>query len=196
MSMRETINTNDAQSAQHNMSPIAIAQGRIIAVCISPGGIPKKPVPEAQLEAAGFAGDGHDHEKHVRPHRAVLIQDDEKLDELRREGYALESGTLGENLTVRDLNVQSLKPGTRLRLENGPLLELSEPRRPCFVLDQIDPRLQTAVTGRCGYLASVIEPGRVFEGQIIDIVAPLNAAAEERAPIRRMLVATQSAPEK
>jgi len=182
--MRETINTHDGQSAQRNMSPTMTSQGRIIAVCISPGGIPKRPVPEAQLGTTGFVGDGHEHEKHNRPHRAVLIQDEEKLDELRREGYALTLGTLGENLTVRDLHVQSLAPGTRLRLENGPLLELSEPRRPCFVLDQIDPRLQTAVTGRCGYLASVIEPGRVFEGQIIDIVddSRLNCSGPRHAP--------------
>lgn len=170
MNTSNLIEDNAAHSGRSTASTKPVARGHIVAVCISPGGIPKKPVPEAQLGPAGLIGDGHDHEKHIRPHRAVLIQDDEKLEELRREGYALDFGTLGENLTVRDLNVQSLAPGTRLRLRNGPLLQLSEPRRPCFVLDQIDPRLQTAVAGRCGYLASVIEPGPVFEGQIIDIV--------------------------
>ena len=158
---------NDARAGSE---PRARAMGRVVAVCISPGGVPKTPVPEAQLTAAGFVGDGHDHEKHIRPHRAVLIQDEEKLEELRREGYALAPGTLGENLTVRDLHVQSLAPGTQLRLENGPLLQLSEPRRPCFVLDQIDPRLQDVVVGRCGYLASVIESGPVRAGQRITVV--------------------------
>ena len=145
--------------------------GRIIAVCLSHGGIPKTPRPEAQLAADGFVGDGHEHEKHIRPHRAVLIQDEEKLEELRLEGYALAPGAMGENLTVRGLNVQSLSPGTRLRLENGPLLQLSEPRRPCFVLDQIDPRLQADVVGRCGYLAQVLEEGRAHEGQRIDVIS-------------------------
>lgn len=145
-------------------------RGRIIAVCISPGGIPKTPVPEAQLVATGLVGDGHEHEKHVRPHRAVLIQDVEKLEELTGEGFALAPGILGENLTVRGLGVQRLAPGTRLRFEDGPLIELSEPRRPCYVLDQIDPRLQTAVAGRCGYLARVIEHGRVFVNQGIEVI--------------------------
>ena len=142
---------------------------RIIAVCISSGGIPKVVVRSAELTFSGLVGDGHSHEKHVRPHRAVLIQDVEELDQLYAEGFDLSPGMLGENLTVRDLHVQHMAPGTRLRLEEGPLIELSEPRRPCYVLDQIDPRLQTAVVGRCGYLARVIEPGRVFEGQSLAI---------------------------
>ncbi len=149
-------------------------QSRIIAVCISPGGIPKAPVPEAELNATGLVGDGHEHEKHVRPHRALLIQDVEKLEELVREGFAIGPGILGENLTVRNLNVQQLSPGTRLRLDDGPLIELSEPRRPCYVLDKIDPRLQTAVAGRCGYLARVIEPGRVFVGQGVEVVEDMD----------------------
>ncbi len=143
---------------------------RVIAVCVSPGGIPKVVVPNAELTFSGLAGDGHAHEKHVRPHRAVLIQDVEELDHLHSEGFELSPGMLGENLTVQDLHVQHMAPGTRLRFEAGPLIELSEPRRPCYVLDQIDPRLQTAVVGRCGYLARVIEPGHVFEGQSIAIV--------------------------
>lgn len=157
--------------ARAGSEPPARATGRIVAVCLSHGGIPKTPRPEAQLAADGFVGDGHEHKKHIQPHRAVLIQDEEKLEELRLEGYALAPGAMGENLTVRGLNVQSLSPGTRLRLENGPLLQLSEPRRPCFVLDQIDSRLQEDVVGRCGYLSKVLEEGRVHEGQRIDVVS-------------------------
>jgi len=157
---------------QIEFDSIDCSAARVIAVCSSRGGIPKTLVPEAEVVAAGLVGDGHDHEKHIRPHRAVSIQDEEKLDDLRREGFTLGPGVMGENLTVRDLHVQDMSPGTRLRLHNGPLLELSEPRKPCFVLDQIDPRLQTAVVGRCGYLARVIEPGRVFQGQSISVVNP------------------------
>lgn len=143
----------------------------IVAVCISPGGIPKQRVGGAELQAAGLVGDGHDHAKHARDHRALLIQDVEKLEELTREGFALEPGVLGENLTVRGVDVQQRAPGTRLRFGDGPIVELTEPRKPCYVLDQIDPRLQTAVAGRCGFLARVIRPGRVSEGQRVEIVA-------------------------
>ncbi len=150
--------------------PFLHVVGRIVAVCISPGGIPKTPVLKADLTSAGFVGDSHDHEKHIRPDRAVLIQDEERLEEFRREGFALEPGMLGENLTVRGLNVQGLPPGTKLRIENGPLLQLTESRKPCFVLDQIDPRLQSIVAGRCGYLARVLETGWASTEQRIGVV--------------------------
>ena len=76
---------------------------------------------------------------------------------------------MGENLTVRGLRVQQLGVGTRLRFAAGPTLELTEPRKPCFVLDAIHPEIQKAVTGRGGMMARVIEPGRVQPGQRITV---------------------------
>ena len=70
----------------------------VVAVCISRGGIPKTAVPEAEVTAEGLVGDGHEHEKHNRPHRAVLIQDLELLEELARQGFPVGPGILGENL--------------------------------------------------------------------------------------------------
>ncbi|TWT41684.1 6-N-hydroxylaminopurine resistance protein [Phycisphaerae bacterium RAS1] len=141
----------------------------VVAVCTSTGGVPKHPVDWAEVRADGLVGDGHDHEKHRRPHRAVCIQDVELLEELRAEGFAVAPGVIGENLTVRGLHVQKAAPGDRLQFDGGPLLELSEPRKPCYVLDKIDARLQAAVAGRCGYLARVIEPGRLYAGQQISL---------------------------
>lgn len=148
----------------------------VVAVCISGGGVPKLPVERAEVCHEGLLGDGHDHEKHRRPHRAVSIQDLELLDELRAEGFPVGPGVMGENLTVRGLNVQALSPGDRLCLEDGPTLELSEPRKPCFVLDKIDPKLQSAVVGRCGYLARVLVPGRLVPGQRIAVIRAARAA--------------------
>ncbi len=146
------------------------ADASVLAVCVSRGSIPKKPVAEAEVVASGLVGDGHEHEKHIKPHRAVLIQDVELLDGLRAEGYAVGPGVMGENLTVRGLGVQEMLPGTRLRLVGGPLLELTEARRPCFVLDKIDPQLQHDVVGRGGVFARVLEPGRVHVDQRIEVV--------------------------
>lgn len=138
-----------------------------MAVCVSQGGIPKAEEAEAVVETSGLAGDGHAHPKHIRPHRAVLLQDLELLETLRSEGYPVGPGILGENLTVRGFNVQGLVPGTLIRLEGGPLLELTEARRPCFILDPLHPEIQTAVKGRAGMFARVVEGGRVFKGQRI-----------------------------
>ena len=150
--------------------------GEVVAVCVSQGGIPKQAVPQCHVAEDGLVGDLHAHVKHNAMHRAVLLQDVEKLDEFRREGFPVAPGILGENLTVRGLNVQRLEPGTRLSFAGGPLLELTELRKPCFVLDAIHPQIQKAVEARCGFLARVLQPGLVFPGQRIFI---------EGAPISR-----------
>jgi len=141
----------------------------LLAVCISPGGIPKRPVGAARVEERGLVGDGRDHAKHAKPERAVSIQDDELLDELRREGYAVSWGTMGENLTVRRLSVQELPAGTRLRFSGGLEVELTGPRKPCFVLDSIDPRLKEDVVARCGSMARVVRAAVVRPGETIEV---------------------------
>ena len=141
----------------------------VVAVCISDGGIPKTPQVAAAVNLEGLAGDAHAHEKHRRLDRAVTIQDAELLEELRTEGFALVPGAMGENLTVQGLHVQRMKPGDRLIFEDGPVLELSQVRKPCYVLDAIDPQLKELVVGRCGFLARVVKPGQLRPGQRIRI---------------------------
>lgn len=148
----------------------------ILAVCVSPGGIPKLPVDCARVTVAGLEGDGRDHAKHSKPERAVSIQDVELLDDLRTEGYDVSPGAIGENLTVRGLNVQNLEPGTRLHLSGGVVVELTAPRKPCFVLDSIDPKLKEDIIDRCGYMARVVTEGEVRPGETIEVERPQSGA--------------------
>lgn len=156
----------------------------VVAVCLSPGGVPKRPVNDAQVGDEGLLGDGHNHEKHRRLHRAVSIQDAELLDELQAEGFPVAPGVIGENLTVRGLHVQQRAPGDRLHFEQGPVLELTEPRKPCYVLDAIHPAIQAAAVGRCGFMARVVQPGRTFPGQRI-VVHPRGSNGATSAEAHR-----------
>lgn len=131
----------------------------LVAINVSEGGIPKLPVPRAELTEQGLVGDGRAHAKHVKSSRAVSLLDQEILDTLCLEGYSVGPGVLGENLTVLGLSVQELSTGARLRFEGGVELELSEPRKPCYVLDAVDPRLKTVVVNRIGWMARVVVPG-------------------------------------
>lgn len=144
-------------------------QATIVAVNISAGGIPKQGVAEALLTLEGLEGDFHEHEKHRRLDRAISIQDLELLHDLQGEGYAVGPGLMGENLTVRNLHVQSLNPGDCLQFDLGAVLELTSVRKPCFVLDQIHLKLKEAVVGRCGFMAKVIVPGVLCPGQKITL---------------------------
>jgi MOSC domain-containing protein YiiM len=142
------------------MSAIATQSNRprLVAVSVSAGGIPKRPLDCVRVTLEGLAGDGRNHAKHVRPDRAISLFDLEILEQLVAEGFALAPGTAGENLTVAGLHVQNLPPGTLLQIGDV-VLKLQQPRKPCYVLDAIDPRLKDAIVGRCGYMASVLQPG-------------------------------------
>jgi MOSC domain-containing protein YiiM len=144
-------------------------EATVVAVNTSAGGIPKHAVAEARVTREGLEHDLHAHEKHRRADRAVSIQDLELLEELRAEGYAVAPGLMGENLTVRHLRVHGLNVGDCLEFAGGPVLELTSVRKPCFVLDRIDPRLKDVVVGRCGFMARVVAPGVVRPGQSITV---------------------------
>ena len=141
----------------------------VVSVNISPGGIPKRPIEVGEVTTDGIAGDGHDHEKHSTPLQAISLFDIEDLDDLAGEGFDVGPGALGENLTVRDLNVDALQPGDRLRLSGGVELEFTKIRKPCYVLDPISPQLQKVVMGRCGGYAKVIRTGEIRAGETIDV---------------------------
>lgn len=141
----------------------------VLSVNTSAGGIPKLPQASAVAMKDGLQGDGRNHVKHVRPDRAVSLWDYELLRSFVAEGFALTPGAAGENLTVRNLNVQAMPPGTLLRIGEA-VLKLEQPRKPCYVLDAIDPQLKDVVVGRIGFLASVVREGMIRPGMPIEVL--------------------------
>lgn len=145
-------------------------QPTVISVNVSSGGIPKRPVDVGRVTPDGLVGDAHDHEKHNTPLQAISMFDVEDLDDLRSEGFTdVGPGVLGENLTVRGLSADDLRPGDRLRLSGGVELEFTKIRKPCFVLDAVSPQLKDVVRGRCGGYAKVLRPGEIRAGETIDV---------------------------
>ena len=142
----------------------------VLSINISKGGIPKLPVDSIQVTSSGLAGDGHNHEKHQTPLQAVSLQDMEELTRLCEEGFSLSAGTTGENLTVRNLNVNRLPIGTILEFTSGIILEVTKIRKPCYVLDAIDPKLKEVIVGRCGIYAKVLKEGTLTMGDQVRIV--------------------------
>ena len=142
----------------------------VISINISDGGIPKLPVDSCEVSVDGLVGDGKTHKKHETSLRAVSLFDKEILDQLVSEGYEIIPGSIGENFTVENLHVQTLQTGDRLSFEGGLLIELVEPRKPCFVLDAIDSNLKKDIVGRCGFLARVIDESTIKNGASISIL--------------------------
>ena len=142
----------------------------ILSLNISPGGIPKTPVEIVQVTTEGFAGDSHDHDKHNGPFMALSLLDIEDYQDLQAEGYDVFPGATGENITCQNLSIDELQIGDRLRFAGGVEVELTKKRKPCFVLDAIDPRLKEVIVDRCGCLAKVIIPGELRQGETIEVV--------------------------
>jgi len=152
----------------------------VVSINISPGGIPKSPVSSVHVTQMGLVGDGHNHEKHKSPLQAVCLEDWELIEELKKEGFPLRCGAIGENLTVHNLRVQNLPVGTVLEFSRGVVLELTKPRNPCYVLDAIDPRLQSAIAGRCGFYARVMKEGKLQVGETIRVVGASQILSQWR----------------
>lgn len=164
----------------------AVSLASVVAVCISPGGVPKRPVNQAELTLEGLVGDGHNHEKHRSLDRAVTVQDIELIEQIASEGYPVGPGTMGENITVRGLNVQGLSPGDRLHFENGVVLELASIRKPCYVLNAIHPELEHAAVGRCGFLCRVIETGVFAAGQRVAVEHLVSGSSDSLNSLGRV----------
>jgi MOSC domain-containing protein YiiM len=122
------------------------------------------------VSAAGLAGDGQaDPVVHGGAGRAVHAYPAEHLGFWRAAlgPDELAPGWFGENLTLAGLTEDTVHLGERIRVGSA-LLEVREPRTPCFKLG-IRLGREDAVTrflraGRPGYYLSVIEPGQVWAG--------------------------------
>ena len=156
--------------------------GTILQVNVSPGGLPKRPVGEAFLKEAGFAGDSWNHPQiHGTPDKAVLLIGAEAIEDLTACGYQVFYGALGENLTTRGLERRRIAAGHRFRVGEA-LIEITRLRRPCRTLDIYGASLKhaiysgnpdSALYGMSGFYARVLRPGLVRPKDIIALVAAL-----------------------
>ncbi len=153
---------------------VPFVNGTILQINVSPGGLPKWPVPEAFLSPLGFEGDAHAHPKiHGGPSKAVLIIPSEVTDLLIARGFPLSYGALGENLTTKGIDVGSLMPRMRLRCGEA-IIETTQLRRPCSALDVYGAELRPAIEADPplgGWYASVVVPGLVVSGGPIEILS-------------------------
>jgi MOSC domain-containing protein YiiM len=144
------------------------------------------------LEALGVEGDAHagvtvKHRSRVAKNpntpnlRQVHLIHAELHDELRRAGFDLAAGQMGENVTTRGVDLLALPTGTRLHLGDTAIVEVTGLRNPCHQLDGIQPGLMAATLGRdergglirrAGVMAIVLAGGEVRPGDAIRVELP------------------------
>ncbi len=146
-------------------------EGRILALCSGPGGIPKFPIERAEVQELGIVGDQHRFRLHGGPNRALCLLSIEEVRSLERDGVPVRGpGSFGENVLTEGIDFRRLAPGDRLALGDPAqpvLIELHDVREPCRTLCSLDKRFPDLMLGRSGFVARVLKPGLLFPGQPI-----------------------------
>jgi MOSC domain-containing protein YiiM len=152
-----------------------------------------KPVRDSIRLVAGLGVEGDAHSGAVVQHlsriakapgtpnlRQVHLIHAELLDELAAKGFAVAPGALGENVTTRGIDLLGLSRGTRLRLGEEAVIEITGLRNPCWQIDSnVAPGAMAATLERApdgslvrkaGVMAVVVSGGEVRPGDAIEVV--------------------------
>lgn len=121
--------------------------------------------------------------------RQVHLIHAELHDELRGAGFDVTPGQMGENVTTRGIDLLGLPTGTRLRLGETAVVEITGLRNPCGQLDKLQQGLLAAtldkdadgnVIRKAGIMGIVLTDGEVRPGDAVKVELP----PEPRLPLR------------
>ena len=160
----------DAARADGQMP--ASAAGTVVQVSASKGGVPKLALPLADVGFRGLVGDSQNMRiHHGRPWQALCIYADEVIEMLRSEGHPITRGSAGENITVRGLPWEQVRPGVTLRIGTV-LAHVQAYADPCRTTRASfvggDFHQMSARRGPVSRVyASVLTPGRVSPGDAV-----------------------------
>jgi MOSC domain-containing protein YiiM len=105
--------------------------GVVHAINVSNGGVPKLPRESCFVSVNGLEGDRQrDLRYHGGPGRAVCLYSLDLIRALQAEGHSIEPGSIGENLTVTDVDWARMVPGTQVEVGTV-VLQLTDYAAPC-----------------------------------------------------------------
>lgn len=138
-----------------------LTSGVVAAVCVSESHNFSKPRADEIKLLAGFGVEGDAHSGKTYKHRSRVAVDPaqpnlrqvhliagELHDELRRQGFRVGPGIMGENITSRGLDLINLPRGTQLQLGDEAIVEITGLRNPCKQLNDYQSGLMNAVLAR------------------------------------------------
>ncbi|MGW0564035.1 MOSC domain-containing protein [Streptomyces sp. NPDC003016] len=153
---------------------------------------------------AGLGVEGDVHAGTTVKHRSRVAQDptqpnlrqvhlihEELFGELLQEGFTVEPGQLGENITTSGIGLLGLPRGTLLHIGGEAVVEITGLRNPCVQIDAFQDGLLKQVISRdaegntvrrAGIMSVVRAGGVVRPGDRIEVVLP----AEPHRPLERV----------
>ncbi len=141
---------------------------KIVAVCTSEKkGTQKKSVDEGVLiENFGLEGDAHA----GNWHRQVSLISKQKIDEFKLRGGAVVDGAFGENIIVDGIDCAKLSIGTKLKIGEEIVLEVTQIGKECHSHCAIYHSVGDCIMPREGIFTVVLKGGKVRVGDSIEII--------------------------
>ena len=143
--------------------------GTIIAVCTSEKkGTQKTPKDEVKLiEDWGIEGDAHA----GKWHRQVSLLSLEKIEAFRLRGADVDFGAFGENLVVEGFDLSHLPVGTRFKIGDEALVEMTQIGKECHSHCAIYHAVGDCIMPREGVFTKVLQGGIVRPGDRVEMVS-------------------------
>ncbi len=148
----------------------SITIGKIAAISISKKkGIPKTNVESARMiENYGIESDAHA----GNWHRQVSLLPLESIEKMHKAGLPkLRAGAFAENLTIEGITLNQLPVGTKIKVGNSILIEVTQIGKECHDKCAIFFKVGDCVMPREGIFAKIIIGGELFVGDEIEILS-------------------------
>ena len=143
-------------------------QGSVVSINVSDKrGVRKKPVDEASIgENLGIEGDAHSSSEW---HRQVSLLAIESIQKMQATGIKVQPGDFAENITTEGLDLLSLPIGTRIRIGNDVIGEVSQIGKECHTRCAIYYEAGDCVMPKEGIFIRILKGGVIRKGDRIDV---------------------------
>lgn len=143
-------------------------QVKVVSINISEKkGMRKKPVQEAEIRTNyGLEGDAHSSSEW---HRQVSLLAVESIKKMQDMGLDVKAGDFAENITTEGIDLVSLPLGTRLKIGQDIIGEVSQIGKECHTRCAIYYQAGDCVMPKEGIFIKVINGGKIKIGDTISV---------------------------
>ncbi|HLV09034.1 MAG TPA: MOSC domain-containing protein [Halanaerobiales bacterium] len=146
-------------------------EGKVLAICRSTKrGTTKEEIKEGEFEIGyGLKGDAHGGDWH----RQISLLGKESVDKMQAEidDFELNFGDFAENITTEGLLLYEIPIGTKLKVGEEVVLEVTQIGKKCHQDCEIFKKIGKCVMPKEGIFARVIKGGKAKTGDEIEMIS-------------------------
>ncbi|MCK5582921.1 MAG: hypothetical protein KAI33_03985 [Elusimicrobiales bacterium] len=144
-------------------------KGKIKAICVSPKkGVQKKPVEKAEIrENHGIVGDAH-----AAPgNRQISILIEKSIDDVKDAAdINIVDGDFAENIIISGIDLKKLSIGTKFKLNDSVLLEITQFGKKCHDRCRIFEKAGVCAMADEGIFVKALSGGAIRKGDEIEVL--------------------------